>query len=163
MEKYKEAKDRFLEIIEFKNKHGRMPRYKVDPNQEDQKTEKTLYSWMQAMKMSRRGNGTAKCPEWLDKEAEKNGILSYFNVLDKAREQFKNLIDFNKKNNRRPRRYKAENKQEEKLSHWVHEMRQKKRKNSNKYPEWLDEEAEKNGILDWFTLKNKEVKVEEGE
>ena len=163
MIKYKTAKDRFLAIVEFKNKYGRMPSYKVDPNQEDQNIERSLYSWMQAMKMARRGKGTAKYPEWLDEEAKKNGIFDYFVVLDKAREQFKNLVSFNKKNNRKPKRYKAKDKQEAKLAHWIHEMRQKKRKNIKQYPEWLDEEAEKNGILDWFILKEEENKSKEGE
>jgi len=163
MTKYKLAKDRFSEIIEFKEKYGRMPNYKSGLSQEDQYSEKSLYSWIQAMKMARRGKGTAKYPEWLDEEAKKHGILDWFLVLDKAREQFKSLVSFNEKNNRKPKRYKAKDKQEAKLAHWIHEMRQKKRKNIKQYPEWLDEEAEKNGILDWFILKEEENKSKEGE
>ena len=160
MKKYKTAKERFVGIVEFNKKYGRMPSYKVNKDQEDADLEKALYSWMQAMKMARNGRGTAKYPEWLDKEAEENGISKYFLVLDKAQEQFKSLIAFYQTHNRKPKRYKAESKDEAKLAHWIHQMRQERRRGSERYPNWLDKEAEKNEVLDWFALQDKK---EEGE
>jgi hypothetical protein len=156
MKKYKTAEEKFLEIVAFKEKHNRMPHYKVNPSQEDAALEKSLYSWMQAMKMAKNNKGTAKYPEWLDQKAKEHGIISHFLVLDKAMEQFKNLVAFYEKNKRKPKRYKANSKSEEKLAHWVNQMRQERKKGSKRYPNWLDEHAEKEGILDWFILQKKE-------
>ena len=89
MSKYKSSKDHFQELLEFRQEHQRAPSY----NAHDQE-EKCLYSWVQSMKMSRRGKGTASYPDWLEKEAKKHGILDWFLVLDKAKEQFLSLIDF---------------------------------------------------------------------
>jgi len=155
MKKYRTVEERFAAILEFKKKHNRMPSYKVDKDQEDAALEKSLYSWMQAMKMARNGKGTAKYPEWLNEKAEENGILNYFLVLDKAQQQFNKLVEFYKANNRKPKRYKAESKEEAKLAHWIHQMRQERRRSSKRYPDWLDKEAEKNEILDWFVLQEK--------
>jgi len=161
MKKYKSAKEKFTEIIEFKEKYGKMPSYKIDKSQENAALEGSLYSWMQAMKMARKGRGTAKYPEWLDEKAKENDILKYFFVLDKAQEQFNNLLNFYQINKRKPKRYKAENKSEAKLAHWIHQMRQERRRKTDRYPEWLDEKAKENEILDWFILKDsKEDKKE---
>ena len=154
MKKYQSAEDRFNELVKFKEKHQRMPSYKKG-DYEDADWERSLYSWLQAMKMSRKGKGTAKCPSWLDGKAKENGIEKWFLILDKAREQFEKLLSFYKEFDRKPKRYKASSKEESKLAHWIHQMRQERKRKTKRYPDWLDQEAENHNILEWFVSKDK--------
>ena len=149
MNKYKSSKLHFEELLEFFKQNGRHPEY----NSQDQ-YEKKLYSWVQSMKMAKRGMGTAHYPDWLDEEAEKNGISKLFQVLDKAKEQFLLLIAFYQEHNRKPRRYNAIGPNEKKLAHWVYHMRQQRSKGDPSYPNWLDEEANKYEIFRWFLRSN---------
>jgi len=149
MSKYKSSKDHFEELIEFYKELNRAPSYKSEDKKENR-----LYSWVQSMKMAKRGKGTASYPDWLDEEAEKHGILDLFLVLDKAKEQFRRLISFYDEQKRKPKRYNAISPQENKLAHWVYHMRQQRAKGDVSYPEWLDTEAEKSGILSWFTRRD---------
>lgn len=143
--KYKSSELQFEELLLFYQQYNRSPSYKSHDIQE-----KKLYSWVQSMKMAKRGKGTAHYPDWLDEKAEKYGISKWFQVLDKSKEQFILLIDFYQEHNRKPRRYNAINSNEKKLAHWVYHMRQKRSKGDLSYPNWLDEEAKKYDILEWF-------------
>jgi len=145
MSKYKLSQDHLQDLLEFYESNKRFPSYKSDNPQE-----KRLYSWVQSMKMAKRGKGTASYPDWLDKEAEEHGLSDLFMVLDKAKEQFKRLILFYQEHNRKPKRYNAISQEERKLAHWVYHMRQQRAKGDSSYPNWLDKEAEKNTILGWF-------------
>jgi len=156
MSKYKSSKDHFEELIEFCKEFNRAPSYRSED-----KNEKRLYSWVQSMKMAKRGKGTASYPEWLDEEAEKNGLLDLFLVLDKAKEQFRSLISFYHEQKRKPKRYNAISPQERKLAHWVYHMRQQRAKGDASYPEWLDREAEKNDIISWFIRRDIRQKEKE--
>jgi len=161
MKKYQTAEERFTELLKFKEKYHRCPSYKKN-KEEEIENERVLYSWIQAMKMARKEKGTAKYPEWLDEKAKENGIMDWFIILDKAREQFNQLMSFYKEFDRKPKRYKASSSIESKLAHWIHQMRQERKKESKRYPEWLDEEASKHKVLEWFVLKEEE-KAKKGE
>lgn len=150
MKKYKTPEQRFEELVRFWETEKRMPTYKSN-----NKHEKSLYSWIQAMKMAKRGHGTASYPNWLDQKAKEVGINKWFLVLDKAKEQFQDLLLFRKEFKRKPKRYKSRSKREAKLAHWIHQMRQERKEKTARYPIWLDKEAERHGILNWFITKKK--------
>jgi hypothetical protein len=156
MSKYKSSKEHFEELLLFYKEHHRQPSYKSED-----KIEKRLYSWIQSMKMAKRGKGTARYPDWLDEEAGNHGISNWFLVLDKAKEQFKRLIAFYLKYKRKPKRYNAVSPEEKKLAHWVYHMRQQRFKQQEAYPDWMDEEASKHGISEWFSRQ--EARQDENE